>query len=301
MNKEASCGCGMKISFIWKIFKQIILYVFSMIGTVWSIMEIFTGIFPELSFLSELAANKWSYIVPAAVSGFFRMGYLLINEVFTVHKFSDWSISVKPGNILKKANGNIIIGVNSDLKTTEDVIAPSSIHMQLLKEKPENAETLKNIFESHRQSSSSDRLFFQGEVNGKGIIFLVMSDLIDAKIACTTVKQVEGALQELFEHQNALHIIDGTVYCPLLGTGQAGVSLTLQEAVLLIVKNYLKHCGCLSEDDTDKIKRLNIIVNVKQIFKIDWIALNEEIGLMIKQCKACKGLEYRDSFDIANK
>ena len=280
----------MRLSFVWKICKQIFIFAFTIIGTIWSAMEIITGIFADWQLGWDLATNVWVYVVPAIGGGAFRLIYLLKNEVFPSHKFDDKLITVRAGNILKKKKGNIIVGINKSMETSEDLIASGSIHMQLLKENENNAVEMEQIFERHRQGNDPDELFFQGEVNGKDIIFLVMSDLSGAQTAATSKSQVEEGLQELFSHQHVVHITNGTVYCPVLGTGQAGLSLTMHDTVILIVKNFLNYCRCRGVEDADKIKRLKIIVYTKQMLCIDWIALNKEIGFMIERCKLCEGL-----------
>lgn len=282
----------MNIRFWWKILFQICMFACSILGSIWSAIQILDEFCGKYHFWMRWSNCIWILIVPSVIGGFMRAIYLLKNNFFPTYKLSDKTIRVRIGDILDKSKGNIIVGINAQLETDEQLIAPSSIHAQLLKEKDTNQRELEKVFEKHKKSEDFTEGFFQETIGGKKVIFLIMSCLSAPGVAYTSVELVKEKLYSLFSHQQKLHIENNTVFCPLLGTGETGIYLSKEDAVLMIVKIFLRHCKVMDQNSTDKIKHLQIIVCKKDSLNIDWIRLNMKLKGMIEKCNQCEGFNY---------
>ena len=226
----------------WKLLYKVLACSCSIIGAIWTAKEISTGLFPGISILNAVFGDIRTFIYPAVLGGIARMLYLLHCEIFPTYKFDDKIIRVRIGNILKKKKGNIIIGSNEQLKTSAEEIGSQSIHKQLLEKKAGNQAEIEKIFAKYKNSAHSKSGFFQGEVGGKAIIFLVMSTLDQPQIATTTKRKMSQSIRELFSRQSELQIQNSTVFCPLLGTGEAGINLSKDEVITMIIGMFIDSC-----------------------------------------------------------
>lgn len=272
----------------WGILKSSIAFAFTTIGSAWTALEI-AGIvpFPE-SFLNWIEEAAFEILIFAgALGGIGKFGNLVYRIFFQTYHSDDKTICIRVGDILKKCDGSIIVGVNEQLNTAPDEIGLSSIHRQLVRNEKALA-SMEQIFERQRAKPAKERRgFFQGDVEHKHMIFLPMSSLRENQVVTTKTSLVSKGLTDLFRNQGRLRIENQTVFCPLLGTGEAGMHLSREETIKMIVRIYLQCCGKMTSESADKIKHLEIIVYPKDFGEIDWVRLKQELAFMISNCGSC--------------
>lgn len=278
----------MKKHIDWGILKSSAAFAFAAIGTAWTALEII-GIVPfSESFLNWIKESSFAILVIVGiVCGIGKLICSVYRVFFHTYHSEDKTIRIRVGDILERRGGNIIVGVNEQLITAPAEIGPSSIHRQLTRTGGPRSDA-EQIFREQRMKPAGEReRFFQGDVEDKHIIFLPMSSLEGKQVVTTTLKMVSEKLADLFCNQGRLQVVNQTVFCPLLGTGEAGMHLSKEDTIKMIVRIFLQSCGKMTDDSVDKIKHLEIIVHSKDFREIDWTRLNQELDFMIRNCGSC--------------
>lgn len=278
---------------LWSMAKSVLATAFAAIGGVWSALEII-----QVCPLSQEVLNKingWAFtiLIIAGIVGFLSRIIYLICQIFTprfnIGETGETSIRIHIGNILNQTKGTVIIGINKEYITDPDTIAASSIHKQLLDRYPSRRETIAEVFRKHKESREHDPAkpaFFEERVGRNHVIFLPMSTLSAPHVAYTSLETVREALHGLFSAQKDFSVSEETVFCPLLGTGEAGMNLSREDTVRMIVRTFIICCN--KSDLNNKIKHLTITIHPKDCWKINWITLNRDLAVIVDNCGKCE-------------
>lgn len=270
---------------------EVFRFIFEVIGGLWTIIEIMEKCLPDMLITQMAVGNMKVILYPALLCGVGKIIYIVRTELFPTYKFGEKQVKICCGDILKKKDGTIVIGVNEQLKTKRHEVEEHSIHAQFIKKY--GTKDIGEIFDNHGAFPDAEKQkAFAGKVNGRSLIFLKMSDLEEDGIPTTTVTRLKDSVRELFENQASLKVVNGTVYCPLLGTGASGGSMERAEVIQLLAREFLRVQPCLKEDGTDRIKTLVIVIYKKDFVRLDWISLKEELDSMFSACPGCAGLEH---------
>ena len=284
---------GMWILFWIKILYQAVKMFWIIIGGIWTSIEILKTVWPTNQLISRNSTNIWILLAPALLISFIYGIYLTYSKFSLVYKFDDKILRIKVGKILKQKNGNIVIGINEQLENSKSQMGTQSIHMQLLNENPKNEQQLKKAFDEFcKKNPEKHEGFFQADIGEKKCIFLIMSTITQPRAVRTSSRWIDKELTSLLNGQESLSIRDHRVYIPLLGTGEAGVEITKDQMILLIVRAFLKSCINSSNDHTDKIKQVNIIVYYKDAGEINWFELEKRIKILLDGCRKCRYLNF---------
>src|SRR5699024_108585 len=100
--------------------------------------------------------------------------------------------------------------------------------------------------------------------------------------------KMSQSIRELFSRQSELQIQNSTVFCPLLGTGEAGINLSKDEVITMIIGMFIDCCRRRTQEESDRIKRLNIVVYWKDFWKINWSELNRSLHICVEECRNCR-------------
>lgn len=262
-----------------------LMTTWSVMGFIWTVLEMADQIFVTSTTVDAMRQNAYVLIVPAFFAGLVRLIIQIHKEFFMHYCIGEKRINVCFGDILKKKDGDIIVGVNKDLKTDINEVAKGSIHYQLLEK--DSSDEVKKIFENFKKINKGEH-FFQGSVGGRNYIFLIMSSLNSNGIANTSKKYVEESIRELFYHQERIIADNNMIWIPLIGTGAAGNNFSKGDTLVEIVKIYLKFCADKRADKCDKIHSLNIVVSRKDAKFINWTSVQAKLELLINECSTCE-------------
>lgn len=276
--------------YIWGIIKDAFAFAFFVIGGAWTALEIIEVIPFKQEIIDAVEGASFVILLIVGIAGWIgKLIYSFCQMFFQTYPKGDKTIRIRIGNILDRTNGNIIVGVNEQLITSPGELGPSSIHMQLTRH-PGWRSYLEEIFEEQKEKvarGDAENCFFQKFLGDQHIIFLPMSNLHDQQVVTTTTNMVSDRLEKLFSNQGQLRIKNQTVYCPLLGTGEAGIHLSKEETIKMIVRIFIRCCENMTSDSADKIKHLEIVVYWKDIGEINWMSLNQELKFIICNCDKC--------------
>ncbi len=254
---------------------------FSAVGACWAFLEIFDYYYPEI--VGPIKDNIWVMIFAFAVIAFATFLHCIWVKV--VCTIGNTKIVIKPGNIIRKKDGCIVVGINSQKETHEENLAENSIHRQLVKKYGEDV-----FLDLFANAVFIQEVFFKGQIRNKHFIFLCMSD-VDNGIACTTKQKLQCALKTLFNNQTMFDVFKRKIYFPVLGTGGSGIGLSKQDTIKLI-KNAFLDCQCKKADERiERIDVLNIIVHWRDINQIDWAELNTWLQMRKNYCMDCERKE----------
>lgn len=257
------------------------------VGAVWSVFEFLSYYFPDNQKIQEVTGNIGWILIPALLFGVYKVSRTLKMTFYPTYRIGNKTIKIRVKNILKCKKGTIVAGVNEQLKTSKEEIGETSIHYQLVHM---NEERIREIFETHKQSSNVSQRFFQGKVDDLDIIFLKMSDLPHEQKATTSAAKLEESFYELFHHQEKLTVKSKTLYCPLLGKGAASAPVSYNDVVKMMIRNFLAFQKSMNGESTDRIETLVIVVYRKDFKKIDYVSLHRDLKNMIANCYGCTGL-----------
>lgn len=283
----------MKKSYVWSIVKPVGMSVFAAIGAAWSVLEIIPVCPLPQKLLDSIKNGQFIILVIVGLVVAVYRGYNVIRQFFFPHfninETGEASIRICRGNILNQTKGTVIVGINEEYETAPEKIGPSSIHKQLLEKYDSQKKTITDAFLSHKTVRDLDPArpaFFEERIGENHIIFLPMSTLNPTHAAETTLEKVREALYGLFSAQGNISVRDETVFCPLLGTGEAGMSLSREDTVRMIVRTFII---CFRKTDLNsKIKHLTVTVRPEDYWKINWAALNRDLAFIIDNCGGCE-------------
>ena len=198
----------------------------SMIGLVWTLLEIFKYFFPDLI---DISFERKIMICAAIIGPIANMLYGFLELLFFRCKISeDAEIKISIGNILNKRSGTVIIGINDKLVTDVERIGEKSVHYQLMsKQKNRKLEDkFKEMQRINNKQCVSMGYHFSWNNKHHNYLFLVMSELQFDKAPVTNKETLIKSLRKLFSAQNSLSIRNKKLYVPVIGTGAADVRLT---------------------------------------------------------------------------
>lgn len=254
---------------------------FSAVGACWTFFEITDHYIPKVGQLLKGNIGIMIFVFAVSASATFLRG-VWVSVTCTI---GETKITIKPGNIIRKKDGSIVVGINNQRKTGLKELAENSIHWQLVKKYGENK--FKELF---RKANVIQKVLFKETIDNKHFIFLCMSD-VENGIARTTKQQLEGALKILFENQDQFDVFNKRIYFPILGTGGGGIGLSKQDTIKLEISLFLDHLRKKTAESIERIDELNIIVYWKDINQIDWEELETWLEMYKSYCMDCAAKE----------
>lgn len=282
---------------ILKLFFQYIKNVMSAIGAAWSALDIMENFLLQLEDV-QLKKDIILFVAGcAAVLCLIHYIYLLL--FFTCDLgIADTSIKIRYGNILKKKNGTVVIGINQELKTDKNEIGRNSIHYQIVDANlvPNIKELFKKEKNRLEKNENGNQIApmgtsFSWNGDNKHYLFLVMSRLLRDQTPQATREDIQTAIKTLFNQQETLDIEKGNLYIPLVGTGEAGVRISRNESIKMIVSEYIASHAREDQKNPNHIKVLEIVIYWRDILKYgvltDFIHTQNEIRKMIELCGQC--------------
>lgn len=265
---------------------------FSTAGGLWTVMQFCEFYFPNNSFLTAIYNEALYIFVPSISIAVIYGLYLLKYRCFIRYVISDKQIVIKPGNILSKRKGAIIVGINNQLITDPDKIGRKSLHREIVRRygKEKIAEEFKKERKfREKQEEHNRKCFFSREINGKQFVFLMMSRIQKPEVAATSKDEIVSALDHFFNSHTDIRIDSNRLYCPLLGTGEGGINASNDEMANLIVREYvrfLKH----NDEEVNRIKDFQVIVYWKDIFRVNFKEIRRKVDCLVENCYECSEL-----------
>ena len=264
----------------------------SMIGIIWSLLEIINYFAPELI---NISLERKIMIFAAIIGPIFNMLCGLLDILFFRCKISeDAEMKISIGNILNKRNGTVLIGINDKLETEVGKIGERSIHHQLmLKQKNRNLEEkFKEIQCLNKNQRVSMGYHFSWNNKYQNFLFLVMSELQFDKAPVTNKETIVKSLKCLFSKQSALSIKNKKIFVPVIGTGAADIRLTHADVVRLIAKEYIfSQTHCVG-NNPNRIQTVEIVVYWRDLLSgkmlREWKKVCEDIRIMVQLCSECE-------------
>jgi hypothetical protein len=225
--------------------------------------------------------------------------YLLFREIRKDYRIrdSEKSICIRIGNILRVRKASILIGVNDELTCTDNRIGENSIHRKLMRSK--NGKNIELLFEQAKktmQIGEKNRAPYgyafanSPETGEKDYIFLVMSTIYADNNIRTSPENLAKAIRGFFDMENELTVKNGCVHMPIIGSGPAGVSLTMEQIIRLIACEYVNHS--LTEP-SHQITRLAIQIRWKDIHRVNIMEIVKAIAWMTENCCCLTPLQIK--------
>lgn len=273
---------------VWKTIKTFAAFI----GAVWGIIEI-VGNFS--STVKDLQSN-----------GYFIVGSSVLITIIIMIKYSfsyfchkkqipgtDASICVKVGDITKGTKGSRLIGINNRLETRNDCIGRNSLHARIIQKHGE--ENVKVEFDKAKtnlkiNSETGNYSFgdsFSCKFDGIDYIFLVMSEMLIDAHPSVTKEQLLETIYHFFHNQLNIDVVDGVLYCPIIGTGAGGSGMNQKEVICEIVRQFVLFKKKATEGTPDRIKELIIVVWWRRLHDIDWDSIIAEVDATIEICGNC--------------
>ena len=221
--------------------------------------------------------------------------FLPLFSVLRMHN-SDRELCIRPGNILRKRNSSIVIGINDTLSCDLNDIGEHSIHHQLLKLDVDDK--IKQCFNdqktSDKQTAASEQnasgetkkwkygYLFTCDVSRKNqsFVFLVMSSLHKPGTVLTNPRDLQKSITQLFQSENDYVIKRGHLVIPLIGTGSAGVEMTKHDVIKMIACTYCSR----TPGDCHGITRLTIKIQWRDYLKMNIHSIIKELKWIAENC-----------------
>ncbi len=286
------------IKYLLKAIRKAVEKGFSMLGAVWTVMEVVGWCFPEWWFVAFYNENSFIVILPGILSALYTLYVELRCKIECEIRAKKVVICV--GNLLNKKDGTVVIGINQELETNKDKVAENSIHWQMIQKYGQDK--MDAVFKVEREKRGK-KCFFKARLDGRDYLFLCMSALKDG-VASTNLQMLHTAVRDIFVKAEATPIRNHRIYFPVLGTGAGGLRIAhgegsndKTEAVKRIIKWFFDFELHAADAVQNRIDEIKIVVYWKDIRKIKW----EELNLWLKRykdyCIDCN--EYKDSLDVA--
>ncbi len=269
----------------WSTVWDLVKMGFAVIGSIWTVMEIFERYFPEWEFVEYGKSHIGVMIIPAVLVVAGMCVRLLYQERVITFTIKGVQVKIQAGDMLHKKKGLTVVGVNRQLNTKREQIGETSIHKAVLDRYGQ--EKLDRAFERGSRQVGAGRLFFQEKLEDWEFLFLCMSDLDENAAASTTEELMKKALDDLFSNQQMLRVPKGRVYLPILGTGEGGFCLGKEETIQFMIERLWNFQRQVSGSSTVKIKKVQIVVYWKDCHEINWKQLKEWAGKMGQYCIEC--------------
>lgn len=260
-------------------------------GSVWGILEIFGNISDTVKDWQ----SDWRVIVFLSIAAtVVIMGIQLRRYFFHEKKIAetDASICVKVGDFTKMKNGSCLVGINNKLETRTEYIGAGSLHEQIVKKHGE--QKVKAEFDNARDKLQKNGVdtydwgeAFSCKIDKNDYVFLVMSELPQAGRPSVKKEDLKQAVQKFFHSQTKLQVANDTLYCPVLGTGAAGIPVMGREVIGEIVRSFVLLVKG-NQMESMRIKKLVIVVWGKKVLNMDWEAMLEEVDAIVDLCGKCK-------------
>lgn len=266
----------------------------SFIGTTWAIIGIVEHLFIGTPSAELLQIEKWILLSVGFATLLLHIFIDFLKFVFFSYKTeSGMNIQIRVGNILKKTNGSILVGINSQLNTDPAQIGANSIHRQLIdkigREKVEKAFAEKKATLASANAPMGDT--FPIKDDSQLFQLLVMSELSSTGSPSTNNQNLYLALSSLFMNQCNLEVLNKRMYIPLIGTGDADCQLSHADGAKLIAKAFILSKEQVNENKPWRIRTLVITIYWKDFFTCgvlsQWGRLGDEIKMIEKTCRNC--------------
>lgn len=258
---------------------------FSTMGVIWTVVNILEFYFPKHLLVIKYKDDIRILLFPALITTVISLFNLIKSRYVIKYKIDDIRIIIMVHDIFRIRNGVNVIGINNQLCTQVDKIGENSIHSKMIDKY--GKEVMRDVFVKGKEKIRNGKKYFQDKIKNKDFLFLPMSN-VDDGAASTTITIVNDALKNIFENQEYLRLPNGKINIPIIGTGAAGINLSKEDVIKLIIENYLDFKNKSGEEDNSKIKVLNIIVYWKDILNIDWLELNRWMKNQVDYCQKCK-------------
>ena len=274
----------MKPKIIFKTIIDLFAPGMAVIGTIWSVMEILEKYYSDTPFINFYQNHISCMLIPGILAVVINVVCLLNYERKVSFTIKDAKITIEIGDILRKRDGVIVVGINNQWNTNGAQIGKSSIHKALLDKYGQDR--LDAAFAKGK--TEAERLFFPEEIGGKEYLFLRMSDLIHNNAASTTIDQMQKALDELFYHQDYLSMYGGRIYFPVLGTGEGGICLNRVKTIEFMVNRFWKFQKQINRNSIVKIKELHIVIYWKDFNRKEWNQIKQWVDKIGQYCMECQ-------------
>lgn len=265
------------------------------IGIVWSLLEIGSGTLKSM----EKFELKVIYIVAPAVLAACWSLYRSIRQYFCHEVKIPHSeqrqggvIAVSRGDLLKKTDGSMLIGINDELKTRPDEIGEGSIHQHLALKYKDVIEERFNVVKETFNEKGIGPCYDMGTAfdwtrGDSSYIFLVMSSMHDASHAIASTKNLKKAIYAFFHNQTNINIKNKTLYCPVLGTGPGGIPLPPERVIIELCRQFVLYKTSSAETGSDRIRRLEIVVWPPDARNMDWNDMLRHLDSIVYTCRGC--------------
>ncbi len=261
------------------LFGQIMKTGFGILGGWWTVIELLN--YQSIS-VPQFIKTPWCVLCIAIA---LTSVYYLLPLFKVIHvKESDCELCVRPGNILKKKNATIVVGINDILSCDRTIIGENSIHYQLMQKK--YSRQVEDRLNEARLSLNGQKakygtVFSVNAANyNKFFIFLVMSNISKPGIIDTKAEDLCRAITDLFKQESSLTIKNNKLFIPIIGTGPAGVGITKYNMIKAIACAYCLH----RSRDGHNITRLTIKIRWKDYLNLDIVSIIRDLQWMAKNC-----------------
>lgn len=261
-------------------------------GALWTATQFCEAYFPDNPLLMEICGEVSYIIIPSVCIAVIYGVFLLKDRYYISCSISDKQIIISPGNILRKKNGAILVGVNNELITNPALIGRKSIHREIVRRYGEariSEEFRREKELRQRQGELRQHDFFTMELDGKQFIFLIMSRIQMPEVPATSKAEIQKALNDFLNSHTDIRIDSNRLYCPLLGTGASDVNALADEMVDLIVREFVKFLK-QNHGDMNRIKDFRIVVYWKDFFRVDWKEIRRKVDCLMENCQECPKL-----------
>ena len=264
---------------------------FSIVGVVYSLLKIIHEILPSVSLAPDINLSLLLLVFFVAFFSSFvlEVWTFYFQEVTITH--TDKSIGIRFGDILKKTDGSILVGINNTLEYNIEKIGKDSIQYQLSKKY--GSSWMMQLFESEKEKNkdiqNTDHIYPYGYTfdgvspdRKQHFVFLVMSGLESNRVPGTMPSYLTSAIVKLFS-TNDFRCINNRLYVPALGTGRVALPLSKQNAAKNIVHIFTRNTSA----ESTSVHDLRIIFRWHSYKKIDMVSLYKDIGSYARVCCKC--------------
>ena len=114
-----------------------------------------------------------------------------------------------------------------------------------------------------------------------------MSEMLMDAHPSVTKNQLLGAIHQFFNNQLNIEIVNGTLYCPVIGTGAGGNNMNQKDVICEIVRQFVLLKKNASVEVVDRIKDLIIVIWWKNLHNVDWNEIVTAVDAIIEVCGNC--------------
>ena len=263
----------------------ILVKCFSLVGAVFSTGEMLQKIAPNSPLAFSLSFT--GAVIVFGVSLAFFVGlelYRLFFQRIPIPNTAKY-VSVRFGNLLRRKNGTLLVGINNTLTYDEAQIGKDSIHSQLIRKY--GIKWMRNVFEAEKKKTGlkvypAGYAFSAEAPDRRAYLFVVMSELKNPQVPTTELEQVRKVVQGLFASDD-FRCRNNRLYSPILGTGSAGLQNSQKDVAEQIAFEFV----CADAAHSAAVHELVLVFRWRNLSKVDLAALRRSIQQIAERCRVC--------------